>query len=445
MTPQARETDNGSKNAIQQSRGFFLLSDKAAEALPNFVYAGEDRSLLYKYVLSPLAGFLVNHCTPRTTAPNTITLIGLSLMITSYCIMWYFSPNLEPSPLAPAWIYLFNFCAMLVYQTLDNMDGKQARRTGSSSSLGLLFDHGCDAANSIFGSANWIISIGLVMSQDSFKCWALVIGPMALFYVATWEEYYTGKLILPFMNGPNEGLVLGALTSLTTCVFGLGFWQGTLWYDTWVEPYLVPILPGFLVKWIPQGGLRNSDIQVIMACGGFVQETLSKTISVTRTYGARALLTTIPFCTLMVATFCIGACDPDVWSRMPRASLHLCSGLFVEMCSQLMLDHTTKEPYQPFRWVLAPLVILAVMVASHQWEAGPQTDEFLVIYASALWAFLLFKITVVIHEICCVLNIYCFDIVTPRKASTQMYAGHGFAERKPAMDSQNGSYSKRNN
>jgi hypothetical protein len=110
-----------------------------------------------------------------------------------------------------------------------------------------------------------------------------------------------------------------------------------------------------------------------------------------------------------------------------------------------MLDHTTKEPYQPFRWVLAPLVILAVMVASHQWEAGPQTDEFLVIYASALWAFLLFKITVVIHEICCVLNIYCFDIVTPRKASTQMYAGHGFAERKPAMDSQNGSYSKRNN
>ena len=30
---------------------------------------------------------------------------------------------------------------------LDEMDGKQARRTGNSSPLGLLFDHGCDAFN----------------------------------------------------------------------------------------------------------------------------------------------------------------------------------------------------------------------------------------------------------------------------------------------------------
>jgi phosphatidylglycerophosphate synthase len=33
------------------------------------------------------------------------------------------------------------------YQTLDNLDGRQARRTGSSSPLGLLFDHGVDALN----------------------------------------------------------------------------------------------------------------------------------------------------------------------------------------------------------------------------------------------------------------------------------------------------------
>ena len=28
---------------------------------------------------------------------------------------------------------------------LDEMDGKQARKTGNSSPLGLLFDHGCDS------------------------------------------------------------------------------------------------------------------------------------------------------------------------------------------------------------------------------------------------------------------------------------------------------------
>jgi phosphatidylglycerophosphate synthase len=36
---------------------------------------------------------------------------------------------------------------LFVYQTLDAIDGKQARRTGSSNSLGELFDHGCDSVS----------------------------------------------------------------------------------------------------------------------------------------------------------------------------------------------------------------------------------------------------------------------------------------------------------
>lgn len=37
-------------------------------------------------------------------------------------------------------------------QTMDNADGKQARRTGTSSPMGELFDHGCDALNSASSS-----------------------------------------------------------------------------------------------------------------------------------------------------------------------------------------------------------------------------------------------------------------------------------------------------
>jgi phosphatidylglycerophosphate synthase len=32
-----------------------------------------------------------------------------------------------------------------VYRLLDEMDGKQARKTGNSSPVGLMFDHGCDS------------------------------------------------------------------------------------------------------------------------------------------------------------------------------------------------------------------------------------------------------------------------------------------------------------
>lgn len=45
-------------------------------------------------------------------------------------------------------IHLFSYALCLwLYSTFDNVDGKQARRTGSSSPLGELFDHGCDALN----------------------------------------------------------------------------------------------------------------------------------------------------------------------------------------------------------------------------------------------------------------------------------------------------------
>ena len=46
---------------------------------------------------------------------------------------------------APRWVYLLNGMAGLVYLHLDCIDGKQARRTGSSSPLGQLFDHGDSA------------------------------------------------------------------------------------------------------------------------------------------------------------------------------------------------------------------------------------------------------------------------------------------------------------
>ena len=41
---------------------------------------------------------------------------------------------------------------LFIYQTLDAIDGKQARRTKTSSPLGELFDHGCDSLSTVFVS-----------------------------------------------------------------------------------------------------------------------------------------------------------------------------------------------------------------------------------------------------------------------------------------------------
>ena len=51
----------------------------------------------------------------------------------------------EKEAMIPSWFFYSAGISYFVYRMLDEMDGKQARRTGNSSPLGMIFDHGCDA------------------------------------------------------------------------------------------------------------------------------------------------------------------------------------------------------------------------------------------------------------------------------------------------------------
>lgn len=55
--------------------------------------------------------------------------------------------NIPPCAQAPSWAFIMSAVGLFIYQSLDAIDGKQARRTNSSSPLGELFDHGCDAVS----------------------------------------------------------------------------------------------------------------------------------------------------------------------------------------------------------------------------------------------------------------------------------------------------------
>ena len=122
----------------------------------NVVLSEQDLDMIaaYKYkpgaythiddLLTPFWNWAVT-LLPMWMAPNLVTFIGLagtcfaSLLVTSY------SPGLDGDNV-PRWCSLLFAVALFLYQTLDAIDGKQARRTSSSSPLGQLFDHGCDAA-----------------------------------------------------------------------------------------------------------------------------------------------------------------------------------------------------------------------------------------------------------------------------------------------------------
>jgi ethanolaminephosphotransferase len=410
-------TNGDAREEEEGNLGYYFLSDAAARELPRFQYHGVDQSLLYKYVLSPLATFCVYRLTPVWLAPNTITLIALIFMVTAYVPMWIYISNLEPVADPPRWIFLLHGICMLIYQTLDNMDGKQARKTGNGSPLGLLFDHGCDAVNNLFGSVGWMLGLALHPLSDVYLCFSVLFGPYAIFFFGTWEEYYTGKLVMPVINGPNEGVLGGALVSFTSWWYGPNFWQETHAWDALLNP-LIRFLPESLSTILP-ATLRNADVLILIASISMICEPFGKMVSVVRSYGLGTLRNLLPFFTLTACAVSVAWVDYNVWLEMPRTSLHLCSSLFVEMTVDLMMAHMTMQTYTALRWPLLPLLVLTSMVVSGYWQAGRETADFLLVYTSAVATYLVFKTVVTVHEISSLLNIWCFDITTKRQPSTR--------------------------
>lgn len=85
---------------------------------------------------------------PLWVAPNLLTFIGWLFVIASYAIMLFYDYTFKKT--IPSWCFYFAFLCIFIYSTLDAIDGKQARRTKSSSPLGQLFDHGCDSFSVTF-------------------------------------------------------------------------------------------------------------------------------------------------------------------------------------------------------------------------------------------------------------------------------------------------------
>lgn len=186
------------------------------DALQRYKYSGVDRSILAKYVFQPFWSRFVL-IFPLWMPPNMITLIGFSFVVASACLSFVFSPHLD-SP-SPKWVHFLHGLLLFLYQTFDAVDGKQARRTGSSSPLGELFDHGCDALTCAFETMAFGNSV--MSGKHTIWFWAISSIP---FYGATWEHFFTHTLILPEINGPTEGLMMIYLIHFFTAFVGPTWW-----------------------------------------------------------------------------------------------------------------------------------------------------------------------------------------------------------------------------
>ena len=102
---------------------------------------------------------------------------------------------------------------------MDNCDGKQARKTGNGSTLGSLFDHGCDVTNLILASTTVLELVGI----SGFEYYLMVASLTVAFSIPVIEQYKTGRLDFERINPISEGLMIIVCLSLYIGLFGDSF------------------------------------------------------------------------------------------------------------------------------------------------------------------------------------------------------------------------------
>ncbi|GLD48361.1 cholinephosphotransferase 1 [Lates japonicus] len=197
------------------------LSPAQLKRLEEHKYSASGRSL-FEPPCQIYWNWLVQQI-PTWIAPNTLTIVGLLVNILSTVVLVYYCPTATEE--APSWAFILSALGLFIYQSLDAIDGKQARRTNSSSALGELFDHGCDAVSTVFVAVGTCISCGI----GRYSNWMFFCGfiGMFMFFCAHWQTYVSGTLRFGLVD-VTEVQVAIMIMYLMSAFGGVSLWQTTL-------------------------------------------------------------------------------------------------------------------------------------------------------------------------------------------------------------------------
>lgn len=338
---------------------------------------------------------------PSWLAPNLITLLGLIAIYINIFTILILIPDLS-SP-APSWTYYSFAAGLFFYQTMDNIDGKQARKTGSSSPLGELFDHGVDALNCCLGGLVQSVCMGMGSGPSAA---AIALCTCIAMYLSTWETYHTHTLYLGYLNGPTEGIIIAVSLMLVSGYYGPQVWKQNL----------VDIVPVTSIFVSPTFTL--SDLWVFAAVAGVFVGHLPVCLynvynSISRDQFKASLNQLLPIGLLSVATYS--------WLLSPNSCIlpnnHLVlfcltiSFVFCRVTTSIILAHLTRQPFPYWSVPMYPLFIGGIVFRIIPGLTGGWFElTYLWLYFAFMSVYFSIYSTRVVGSICRFLGIECLRI-----------------------------------
>jgi phosphatidylglycerophosphate synthase len=285
---------------------------------------------------------------PLWVAPNVITLLGLLCNVAGCAVMLYSSPTLDKT--IPPWANIFCGITLFIYQTMDAMDGKQARRTKSSSALGQLFDHGCDAVSTLLSA----LSLCACLGAGPYWTLTFITFSVIAFFTAQWNEYYTHVLSTNVFGlfGVSEAQWTIIAVHLFSAFQKEGFWNQVI-----LPNYHVPFMD------IDMDIKYNSGL-IFFTIGISVLQWILSSATVVQMKGLQAFKTQLPVALIFILYFALiktgntSNAPLERLAPLPHILIGLCMSL---ISSRIIVEGLCKMQFDP--WHPAAVGCLGMAIA----------------------------------------------------------------------------------
>ncbi|XP_048516817.1 cholinephosphotransferase 1 isoform X2 [Dendroctonus ponderosae] len=368
-----------------------ILSDSQLRRLGEHQYSCQSVSICDK-MLQPYWNWLVQKV-PVWFAPNLLTIMGLVVNIFTALVLVGFSPDAKQEP--PRWSCALCAIGLFVYQSLDAIDGKQARRTGSANPLGELFDHGCDSLSTVFVavSACTAVQLGNYPAWMFFQCFCA----MSLFYCAHWQTYVSGTLRFGKVDVTEAQITIMSIL-LISAIFGPSIWSIKFFRDSislWFSIALSTLVCGLWSFY------RCFDV---IFTGGVGKN--GSTVA-----GTSVLSPVIPILLVVLPAFIIyQKSEQALYQTHPVLYIFTFGLVAAKVTNRLVVAHMTKSDMQMWDYS----IVGPAMLFFNQYF-NTFINEYIVLWMALIWVTmdLLIYCYRVCHEICAFLRVELFRIPYP--------------------------------